>query len=64
MRIVEAEGSVMRLYRVYLVNFGRVVYEGDNLASAKLEAVKSGFEAVLYHPDGKADAYSPIGGWR
>ena len=54
----------MRLYRVYLVNFGLVVYEGDNLASAKLEAVKSGFEAVLYHPDGKADAYSPIGGWR
>ena len=64
MVIVEAEGSVMRLYRVYLVNFGMVVYEGDNLVSAKTEAVKSGFETVVYHPDGKVDAYSPIGGWR
>ena len=54
----------MRFYRVYLVNFGLVVYEGDNLVSAKTEAVKSGFEAVVYHPDGKVDAYSPIGGWR
>ena len=52
------------MYRVHLVNFGRDVYEGDDLTLARAAAVKSGFESVIYADSQPILSYSPISGWR
>jgi hypothetical protein len=62
------------MYRVYLVNFGRDVYEGDDLTHARAAVVKAGFESVIYQTQlperkwGKEElpilSYNPISGWR
>jgi hypothetical protein len=63
------------MYRVHLINFGRDVYEGDDLTLARSAAVKAGFESVIYQTQlpenpkwGREElpilSYSPISGWR
>lgn len=62
------------MYRVYLINFGRDVYEGHDLDLARSAAVRAGFECVIYQTQlperkwGKEElpilSYSPISGWR
>jgi hypothetical protein len=63
------------MYRVHLINFGRDVYEGDDLTLARSAAVGAGFESVIYETQlpinakwGKVELpilhYDPIAGWR
>jgi hypothetical protein len=52
------------MYRVYLVNFGYDVYQGDVLEHARSAAVKAGFESVIYQHCAPILSYSPISGWR
>lgn len=62
------------MYRVHLINFGRDVYEGDDLTLARAAAVKSGFDCVIYQTQlpgrkwGQEElpilSYSAISGWR
>jgi hypothetical protein len=62
------------MYRVHLVNFGRDVYRGDDLALARAAAVQAGFDCVIYQtqlPERKWGweelpilSYSTISGWR
>lgn len=52
------------MYRVVLINHGNVVYEGPDQVMAIMKAQFSGFQAVVYSPDGAVMSYSPISGWR
>lgn len=51
-------------YRTFLVNFGYSKYEGASLAEAKAEALRAGFESVIYQGSHPILSYSPISGWR
>lgn len=55
-------------YKVYLTNFGTLVYEGVSLEEATAKASKSGFETtmVMTKTTGESSihSYSPISGWR
>lgn len=52
------------MYKVVLVNFNNVIYEGNDQVMAIGKAQLSGYEAVVYAPDGKCMSYSPISGWK
>jgi hypothetical protein len=52
------------MYKTILTNFNNVIYEGVDQMMAIAKAQLSGFEAVVYAPDGKVMSYSPISGWK
>jgi len=53
--------------KVYLTNFGTVIYEGHDLYEATFAAKTAGFETHMIMTRGEQQAiytYSPISGWR
>jgi hypothetical protein len=51
------------MYKVWMINFGTVVFVGTDLIKAKAAAVRTGFECALSNDD-MTMAWSPISGWR
>lgn len=51
------------MYKVWMTNFGTVVYEGTDPNKAIEAAVATGFECTVEHSSGMM-SYSPISGWR
>jgi hypothetical protein len=52
------------MYKVWMTNFGYIVYEGRDNQLAREEAEMSGFECSIYTNDVLTETYSPITGWR
>jgi hypothetical protein len=60
---------IMTTYKVYLTNFGNVIYEGMDLTEAVEKAKSAGLEStmIIIHPaplQNIVKTYSPISGWR
>jgi hypothetical protein len=53
----------LSMYKVWMINFGTVVFVGTNFDQAKAAAVATGFECALSDDD-MTMAWSPISGWR
>jgi len=52
------------MFKTLLINFGNVVYEGDDQKEAARIAVDAGFEAVIYEDNELIATYSPLVGLR
>ena len=53
------------MVKVFLVNFGYHIYEGDSIYEAMAAAEASGFEATVHNLfDDTTLSFSPIGGWK
>ncbi len=53
------------MVKVFLVNFGYHIYEGDSIYEAMAAAETSGFEATVHNLfDDTTLSFSPIGGWK
>jgi hypothetical protein len=52
------------IYKTLLLNFHQIKYEGTSLKQAKAEAIRAGFESVIYQDEQPILSYSPVGGWR
>lgn len=50
------------MFKVFLINFGYSIYEGEDLEEAQRIAIDSGFESVIYDEDEIIMTYSPING--
>lgn len=51
------------MYKVWMTNFGTIVYEGSDPNIAVAAAVMTGFECSLSHDSGMM-SWSPVSGWR
>jgi hypothetical protein len=51
------------MYKVVMVNFGLVKYEGNDEQEAFRVAGSLGFETAVYCDGVLTNTYSPVGGW-